>query len=205
MEWLVVILNFIGQQVLNVPAYLIGIITALGLIALRRNAGQVIGGGLKAAVGFLILGAGATVVVGSLKPLGELILAVTGAQGVIPTNEVITAMAQEQFGAQSAYVLTLGFIFMLVLARFTPLKYVFLTGHHMVFMATMITVVLSVGFGQDSVWLVVLIGAILLASSWSSCRRSSTRGPRRSPATTRLPLAISDPWVTSLPELPEQQ
>lgn len=29
-------------------------------------------------------------------------------------------MAQEQFGAQSAYVLTLGFIFMLVLARFTP-------------------------------------------------------------------------------------
>lgn len=162
MEWLVVILNFIGQQVLNVPAYLIGIITALGLIALRRNAGQVIGGGLKAAVGFLILGAGATVVVGSLKPLGELILAVTGAQGVIPTNEVITAMAQEQFGAQSAYVLTLGFIFMLVLARFTPLKYVFLTGHHMVFMATMITVVLSVGFGQDSGWLVVLIGAILL-------------------------------------------
>ncbi|MFP5019058.1 PTS transporter subunit IIC, partial [Paenarthrobacter ureafaciens] len=48
---------------------------------------MVIGGGLKAAVGFLILGAGATVVVGSLKPLGELILAVTGAQGVIPTNE----------------------------------------------------------------------------------------------------------------------
>lgn len=162
MEWLVVILNFIGQQILNVPAYLIGIITAVGLMALRRNAGQVIGGALKAAVGFLILGAGATVVVGSLDPLGKLILAVTGAQGVIPTNEVITAMAQKQFGAQSAYVLTLGFLIMLVLARFTPLKYVFLTGHHMVFMATMITVVLSVGFGENLGWLVVLIGALLL-------------------------------------------
>jgi PTS system ascorbate-specific IIC component len=162
MEWLVVILNFIGQQILNVPAYLIGIITAVGLMALRRNAGQVVGGALKAAVGFLILGAGATVVVGSLDPLGKLILAVTGAQGVIPTNEVITAMAQDQFGAQSAYVLTLGFLVMLVLARFTPLKYVFLTGHHMVFMATMITVVLSVGFGENLGWLVVLIGALLL-------------------------------------------
>ena len=117
MDWLAVILNFIGQQILNVPAYLIGIITAVGLMALRRNAGQVIGGALKAAVGFLILGAGATVVVGSLDPLGKLILAVTGAQGVIPTNEVITAMAQDQFGAQSAYVLTLGFLIMLVLAR----------------------------------------------------------------------------------------
>lgn len=164
MEWLAVILNFIGQQILNVPAYLIGIITAVGLLALRRNAGQVIGGALKAAVGFLILGAGATVVVGSLDPLGKLILAVTGAQGVIPTNEVITAMAQDQFGAQSAYVLTLGFLIMLVLARFTPLKYVFLTGHHMVFMATMITVVLSVGFGKDLGWLVVLIGAVLLGA-----------------------------------------
>ncbi len=128
MEWLVVVLNFIGQQVLNVPAYLIGIITAIGLIALKRNSGQVVGGALKAALGFLILGAGANVVVGSLDPLGKLILAVTGAQGVIPTNEVITAIAQEQFGAQSAYVLTLGFLVMLALARFTPLKYVFLTG-----------------------------------------------------------------------------
>lgn len=162
MEWLVVILNFIGQQILNVPAYLIGIITALGLMALRKNAGQVIGGGLKAAIGFLILGAGANVVVGSLDPLGQLILKVTGAQGVIPTNEVITAMAQDDFGAQSAYVLTLGFVVMLLLARFTPLKYVFLTGHHMVFMATMLTVVLSVGLGADLGWLVVLIGALLL-------------------------------------------
>jgi len=162
MEWLVVVLNFIGQQILNVPAYLIGIITAVGLIALKRNAGQVVGGALKAALGFLILGAGATVVTGSLDPLGALILAVTGAQGVIPTNEVITAIAQEQFGAQSAYVLTLGFLVMLALARFTPLKYVFLTGHHMVFMATMLTVVLSVGFGDGLSWLVVIIGALLL-------------------------------------------
>jgi len=162
MEWLVVILDFIGQQILNVPAYLIGIITAIGLIALRRNAGQVVGGGLKAALGFLILGAGANVVVASLGPLGDLILAVTGAQGVIPTNEVITAIASEQFGATSAYVLVLGFLVMLVLARFTPLSYIFLTGHHMVFMALMLTVVLSTGFGEDLGWLVVIVGALLL-------------------------------------------
>lgn len=162
MEWLVDILNFIGQQILNVPAYLIGIITAIGLIALRRSAGQVIGGGLKAALGFLILGAGAGVVIGSLEPLGELILKVTGAQGVIPTNEVITAIAAEQYGAQSAYVLVLGFIVMLVLARFTPLRYIFLTGHHMVFMSILLTVVLSVGLGEELGWLVVVLGAFLL-------------------------------------------
>ncbi|MCD9155112.1 PTS ascorbate transporter subunit IIC [Aeromicrobium duanguangcaii] len=162
MDWFVDVLDFIGQQILNVPAYLIGIITAVGLIALKRSSGQVIGGGLKAALGFLILGAGADVVTGSLTPLGEIILDVTGAQGVIPTNEVITAVASEKYGAQSAYVLVLGFLVMLALARFTPLRYIFLTGHHMVFMALMLTVVLSVGLDDKSDWLVVLVGAFLL-------------------------------------------
>lgn len=162
MEWLVAILDFIGKQILNVPAYLIGIITAIGLIALKRNTGQVIGGGLKAAMGFLILGAGAGVVVGSLTPLGDLILKVTGAQGVIPTNEVITALASEKYGTQGAYVLVLGFIVMLLLARFTPLRYIFLTGHHMVFMSIMLTVVISTGLGAELGWLVVPLGAVLL-------------------------------------------
>ncbi|GGH37245.1 PTS ascorbate transporter subunit IIC [Microbacterium album] len=162
MEWLVVVLDFIGQQILNVPAYLIGIITAIGLIALRRPTGKVIGGALKAALGFLILGAGAGVVVASLTPLGDLILEVTGAQGVIPTNEVITAIASEEYGATSAYILVLGFLAMLALARFTPLKYIFLTGHHMVFMALLLSVVLTVGFGEELSWLVVIVGAVLL-------------------------------------------
>jgi len=76
-----------------VPAYLIGIVAAIGLIALRRSVGQVIAGALKAAMGYLILGAGATVVVGALTPFGNLIFKVSGAHGVVPTNEVITAQA----------------------------------------------------------------------------------------------------------------
>ena len=162
MEWLVAVLDFIGKQILNVPAYLVGLIAAIGLIALRRSVGQIIGGGLKAALGFLILGAGAGVVIASLAPLGNLVQEVTGMQGVIPTNEAIVAIAAKEFGATSAYVLVLGFIVMLLLARFTPLKYIFLTGHHMVFMSILLAVVLSVGFGDGLQWLVVIIGALLL-------------------------------------------
>lgn len=162
MDWFVDLLTFIGDEILNVPAYLIGIITALGLLALKKNAGEVIGGGLKAALGFLILGAGAGVVVAALAPLGDLVLAITGAEGVVPTNEVIVAVASEQYGSAAAYVLVLGFIVMLLFARFTPLKYVFLTGHHLVFMSTMIVFVLSVGFGAGSDWLVIVLGAVTL-------------------------------------------
>ena len=163
MDWLVDVLNFIGQQILNVPAYLVGIIVAIGLIALGKGAGQVIGGALKSTLGFLILGAGAGVVVSSLEPLGALVLGVTGADGVVPTNEVVTAMAAENFGANSAYILALGFLLMLLIARFTPLNYVFLTGHHMVFMAMLLSVLLSLAFGESGGWIAVLIGAVLLA------------------------------------------
>lgn len=162
MNVLMLVLNFISKEILNVPAYLIGIVAAIGLIALKRSAGQVISGALKAAMGYLILGAGATVVTNSLDPFGQLILKSTGAHGVVPTNEVITAQASSQFGAASAYIIVLSFIVMLLLARFTPLKYVFLTGHHMVFMSTMLALVLSMGFGANHQLLVVLIGALLM-------------------------------------------
>ncbi|WP_103062690.1 PTS ascorbate transporter subunit IIC [Actinomyces qiguomingii] len=162
MNALVAVLDFISQEILNVPAYLIGIVAAVGLIALRKSAGQVIGGGLKAAMGYLILGAGATVVTASLAPFGDLIFRVTGAHGVVPTNEVITAQAASEYGTTSAYLIVLSFLIMLLLARFTPLKYVFLTGHHMVFMATLLAVVLSVGFGPGHSALVVAVGSVLM-------------------------------------------
>lgn len=160
MNPLVDIAQFIVNEILSVPAFLIGIITAVGLTALRKSAGQVIGGAIKATLGFLLIGAGATLVVASLEPLGAMIQAATGAQGVIPTNEAIAGIAQQEYGGQVAWLMILGFAVSLLLARITPLRYVFLTGHHVLFMATMITIILATA-GYNS-WIVVILGALLL-------------------------------------------
>lgn len=160
MDVLVGIAQFLVNEILSVPAFLIGIITAVGLLALRKNAGQVVGGAVKATLGFMLIGAGATLVVASLAPLGVMIQGALGAQGVVPTNEAIAGIAQEQFGAQVSWLMILGFVVALVLARFTPLRYVFLTGHHILFMATMITIVLmSAGIASG---ITVVLGAVLL-------------------------------------------
>ncbi len=154
------IAEFIVNEILAVPAYLIGIITAVGLIALRKSVGQVIGGALKATLGFLLIGAGATLVVASLAPLGVMLQGSTSSHGVVPTNEAIVGIAQDTYGAQVAWLMILGFVFSLVLARFTPLRYVFLTGHHTLFMATLLTIVLATtGMNAFSV---VVIGGVLL-------------------------------------------
>ena len=160
MDWLVTLAQFVVNEILSEPAYLIGLITAAGLIALRKSAGQVVGGAIKATLGFLLIGAGATLVVASLAPLGEMIQGATGAQGVIPTNEAIVGIAQDQFGARVAWLMILGFGVSLLLARFTPLRYVFLTGHHMLFMATLLTIVLATA-GHAS-WVVVVVGGVLM-------------------------------------------
>lgn len=160
MNTLIAVSEFLVNEILAVPAFLIGIITAVGLVALRKTAGQVIGGAIKATLGFLLIGAGATLVVASLEPLGVMIQGATGAQGVVPTNEAIVGIAQQQYGAQVAWLMILGFVVSLILARFTPLRYVFLTGHHVLFMATMITIVLVTAGYND--WVVILGGSLLL-------------------------------------------
>lgn len=160
MNWLVAIADFLVNEILSVPAFLIGLITAVGMIALRKSTGQVLGSALKATLGFLLIGAGATLVTGSLEPLGAMIQGATGAQGVVPTNEAIAGIAQADYGAQVSWLMILGFAISLVLARFTPLHYVFLTGHHILFMATLLTIVLSTA-GYSSL-LVVAVGGVLL-------------------------------------------
>ena len=160
MDVVISISEFLVNEILAVPAFLIGLITAVGLAALKKPSGQVIGGAFKATLGFLLIGAGATLVVASLEPLGAMIQGATGAQGVVPTNEAIAGIAQQQYGAQVAWLMILGFAISLVLARFTPLRYVFLTGHHVLFMATMLTIILATA-GYSS-WVVVLGGGVLL-------------------------------------------
>lgn len=154
------IVQFLVNEILSVPAFLIGIITAVGLAAMRKSVGQIAGAAIKATLGFLLIGAGAGLVVNSLGPLGKMIEGALGAQGVVPTNEAIAGIAQQQFGSQVAWIMLAGFLISLVLARITPLHYVFLTGHHMLFMATLITIVMASTSMPTSI--VIGLGSLLL-------------------------------------------
>lgn len=122
MDILLNIAQFVVNDILAVPAFLIGIITAVGMAALQRGTGQVLGSAIKATLGFLLIGAGAGLVTTSLEPLGAMIEGATGAHGVVPTNEAIAGIAQAEYGGQVAWLMILGFVVSLLLARFTPLS-----------------------------------------------------------------------------------
>ncbi len=144
MDQLNYVVNWIARDIFGVPAYLVGLMTLIALIASRKPVGDVVGGALKATLGFIILGIGAGAVIGALNPLGALITGAFDVAGVVPTNEAITAIVADipDVSQNVAFAMFIGVLLSLVLARLTPLRYVFLTGHHMLFMATVLTVVL---------------------------------------------------------------
>jgi PTS system ascorbate-specific IIC component len=113
------LINFIVYEVLNEPAVLVGLMTFLGLALMRKPVSKVISGTLKSILGFVILGAGANVLIGSLNNLGPMIQQAFDIQGVIPTNEAIVALAQQTFGSETALIMGFGFIANLFFARFT--------------------------------------------------------------------------------------
>lgn len=150
---------------LTQPALLMGLIALVGLIALRKPANKVIIGTLKPILGYLMLGAGADFIVSNLDPLGKMIEAGFNISGVVPNNEAIVSIAQSVLGKETMFILLLGLIFNLLIARFTKFKYVFLTGHHSFFMACLISAVLSTG-GMKGVMLALTGGFIL--GAWSA-------------------------------------
>lgn len=153
------ILNFL-VDVLKVPAILVGLIALIGLLLQKKPFVDVVKGTIKTILGFLVLGGGASLVVSSLEPMGVMFEQAFHIQGVIPNNEAIISMALKDFGTATALIMALGMVFNILIARFTRLKYIFLTGHHTLYMACMIAIMLYVAKFEGA--MLVIVGALIL-------------------------------------------
>ncbi len=153
-------------QVLNKSAILIGLIAFIGLAAQKKPIGATISGTVKTALGFLIMGAGANVVIAAISPLGDLTQAGFNLQGALPVNEVFTALAQQKLGNVISLTFALSFILSILIARFTPLKFVFLSGHHVLFMSVLTCGLLGFSVIPNNPTLLVIVASILSAVSY---------------------------------------
>ena len=153
------ILNFI-QQVLSTPAIFVGLIALLGLLLQKSDAQTCVKGTVKTILGFIVLNAGADVVQAAIIPFGSLFQAAFGVEGVVPNNEAITSLALSEYAVQTASIFALGMCFNIVLARFSKLKYIFLTGHHALYMSCLIAILMSIS-GLTGASL-ILAGSLLL-------------------------------------------
>lgn len=153
-------LLFFILDILKVPSVLVGLIALVGLLAQKKALPDIIKGTVKTILGFIVLGGGAGVLVSSLNPLGGMFEHAFNVQGIIPNNEAIVSMAIEKYGTATALIMAFGMVANILVARFTRMKYIFLTGHHTFYMACMIGIILTV-VGFEGVQL-ILVGSLTL-------------------------------------------
>ncbi|EEX37461.1 MULTISPECIES: PTS ascorbate transporter subunit IIC [Vibrio] len=147
---------------LKEPAIMVGLIAFIGLVAQKSDISTILKGTIKTVMGFLILGFGAGALVGALNNFSTVFIEAFGVSGVIPNNEAIVALAQEAFGYEMALIMFFAFMVNILLARFTPLKFIFLTGHHTMFMSMLVAVILSTAEIKGA--LLVAIGSVIVGS-----------------------------------------
>ena len=158
------VLDFFTTNILRNPPVLLGIIAAIGLILQRKNIADIIKGSLTAAFGMLILNTGVGLIVGTISPINSAFQkAITGKTAVANTLNDTTFTAS--FGGDVGLAMFFGLILHLLIARFTKVKTIFLTGH-MLWWFPFIFVAAGVEAGLSGVW-VVVFGAILSALYWS--------------------------------------
>lgn len=157
------VIFWIATNIFGQAAILLGFIVLLGLLLQKKSTSQVISGTFKAVIGFLIISAGAGVITNALTVFEPLWKEVFN----LSEEPLGNFMGQEGFNAKygSAVTLamTLGFIINVLLARFTRLKFIYLTGHMMfwtttIFAGIVIQTAGDVSFGKLVIFLAVFMG-----------------------------------------------
>jgi len=157
-----VIIDAIVEFFMETPI-LLGFIAAIGLIAQRKSVTEVLRGAFMAAFGMAILLIGVDTLVGSIVPLNDLYAAVADD----PDFERGMGEAEytNQYGSDIGIAMVLGYAIHILIALFTKVKTIFLTGHFIWWMP-FVFVAIGVGAGMEGIPLIIW-GAVLSAVYWS--------------------------------------
>ena len=155
-------INFV-LNIFKTPALILGIVAFVGLLLQKKSAGQVFSGTVKTALGMLVLSAGAGLIVGEILPFVDLFSHVFNLSGFATSSEAVVGAMQGAvavIATTSSLIMAIGFLVNVALARFSPLKYVFLTGHMMWILSVAIAGSLYAAGGFNET-MIVVIGSIL--------------------------------------------
>ncbi|WP_430604311.1 PTS system, ascorbate-specific IIC component [Enterococcus sp. DIV1368b] len=155
-------MNFISDHILKNPPVLLALIAMIGLIIQRKSFSEIIKGSLTAAFGMVALTAGVNMLVGTIAPINT---AVQTQLGVQVTEGLSDVTFTAEYGGTVGLAMFLGLIIHLLIARFTPVKTIFLTGH-MLWWFPFVFVAAGVEAGLTGA-LLIGISALLSACYWS--------------------------------------
>ena len=153
-----IVLDFIVQFLSN-PTILIALLVMIGLLLQKKDGMDVLKGTLKTIVGFTLISSGSGIVTESLTPLNTLLTGTFSLSGTLPVNESCFAVAAAQFGTTLSGIMALVLVVNLVEARFSKFKFVYLTGHEVMWVSTVCAI--SLGLLGMPVWQIIVCGGLI--------------------------------------------
>ena len=170
------VINFLINEVFVQAPIFLGVIALVGLLLQKRSGRDVLEGTIKVIVGIVILNGGIGIFLGSLLPLTTLLNSSFGVTGVLPDCFGPFGVAMKTMAIPISLAFVLAFIIHLVLVRILPwpnFKNVFLTGHIMLFNASIAVVVLGATLGLTGT--AQIVGAAVLTALFWTCMPAIAR------------------------------
>lgn len=153
-------LNFF-LELLQTPSITLALVAMIGLILQKESLSNTLSGTVKTALGMLILSFGAGIIVSEILPLAEMFPVVFNLEGFATSSEAVVGAIQNEImviASTSSLIMAFGFLTNVLLARITPLKYVFLTGHMMWILSVALAFVFyDAGYNETTI---IVLGSI---------------------------------------------
>lgn len=139
---------------------IISIYIALGCILQKKSFQLTSSSVIKGAVGVTLLGVGGAVISEALMSLTYLFQRSFQLIGIVASNERLAAYTEIKFGSTLYSIMIVGMLMNILIAKTTKFKYIFLTGHQIIYMSSVLAIIFTyVGL---SPLLAVIFGGVTL-------------------------------------------
>lgn len=154
------VVNFIITYIFNQPFILLSLVAFIGLVLQKKTVSEVITGSLKTGIGYLILSQGTGLLAGIVLPIANILNKVFNIQA--STTGMGQVAFENQWSSTIAIIMVIGFVVNLLLARFTKLKYVYLTAHQTYYIVLVYLALVIEVFPSPNKIVLLAIGGLLL-------------------------------------------
>lgn len=160
------ILEGVVENIFNQVPILIGLIVLLGLVLQKKPFETVIGGTVRAVIGVVILQLGIEIFVNGLGSFQTIVSSAFGFEPPQSQSSLNEFLVGE--GSAAPLIIACGFLLhMLFVKIFKAARYVYLTGHLMLWMSIVVAASLVEVFGSLNTWTMVGVGSLVVACYWT--------------------------------------